>query len=448
MRKVINFLSKNFSFRRENIRKLVLLLVIIFISISNYTFAAPVEITYASLPGPDYMEAARRIIPAFEKAYPDIKVKKLDISAPYWQKIQTMIAGNTAPDIFWVSTGLFAQFGEAGTLLDIRKYIVTMRKEFDFDDFWPKVLDSYTYKGKLYGLPKETNMMMMFYNKKLFREAGVPYPSINPDRPWVWEKEFLSAAKKLTKDYNGDGKIDQFGCSANTAWWVVYPILWSAGGDIFNKDITKCIIDSPEAIRALQWYADLRLKYNVSPTPVQAEAFGVVGADYDMMAQGKIAIVFNNSIPIYPLRKYKDVDWDVAPFPAWEGKLRERVNLCSGGGFTVSATTQHSEEAFKFLAFLTGKESAAVWASLLGWVPTRKSIARSSDFLVPNQPPANLKFVLKEASRIRAIPSTPKWSETVYNILNPSLDDLWLGEKSAQELLPDIARRINELLKK
>jgi multiple sugar transport system substrate-binding protein len=172
-----------------------------------------IEISISSWGAPDERAVFEAVLEEFEKANPDIKVRFIHIPNDYTTKMNTMIAGGTAPDVIFTSDGDFPRWVKQGAFLDITDRVMASTK-LDLDDMWEQGLNRYRYDGKktgtgaFYALPKDIGPTVMYYNKEIFDRLGVPYPS--PDKPMTWD-EALDMWKKLTVDENGDGKIDIYG---------------------------------------------------------------------------------------------------------------------------------------------------------------------------------------------------------------------------------------------
>ena len=149
----------------------------------------------------------------------------------------------------------------------------TYLKDSNFDPsiYLPGLLDPGKVDGKQYLLPKDYSPLAVYYNKKLFDAATVPYPKDG----WTWD-DLLATAQKLTMK-DAAGKVTQWGIQLPAAWttgfeyWVA-----AAGGSLISKDGKSFIgaMDSPEVARAVQFYADLYNKYQVAPQPADMNAFG------------------------------------------------------------------------------------------------------------------------------------------------------------------------------
>ncbi|GAI19981.1 unnamed protein product, partial [marine sediment metagenome] len=275
---------------------------------------------------------------AFEKEYPDIKVKLMFVAGgQYFDKLLTMIAGGTPPDVFAFHETFKLDYPTRGIVLNLQPLME--RDNFDLDKYYDISVDPFKYKGDLYGLPWGGTMTLVttFYNMNLFDEAGVSYP----DETWTWDT-FLDSAKKITKEVKG--RTTQWGfCSdKGLPWWTNF--VWQNEGSIFNKEGTKCTLDEPAAYEALQWYADLANKHGVSPKPSYSADMGGM---MQMFTTGKVAMVNGAPWMVPTFKTIKDFEWDVAVPP----KGKTRACLVCGSGFAISPDSKYIDASWEFLKF-------------------------------------------------------------------------------------------------
>ena len=141
------------------------------------------------------------------------------------------------------------------------------------------------------------------YNKSLFDKERLPYPNDG----WTWD-DFLKAAQELTKRKNG--RTVQFGALI-PSYYDVMNVVRTFGGDIFNRELTSCILDSPETRSALQFLSDLQNRYKVVPTPGQLGK-NRSRAGIQMFMTGRLAMFVAPAFALGALRDIKDFEWDVA----------------------------------------------------------------------------------------------------------------------------------------
>lgn len=170
----------------------------------------PVEITFTMWGAPEELEVWEAVVDDFHAANPNISVK-VDVSDwdSYWTKLNTLIAGGTPPDVFAMDAPLFLDWQSRGALLNLQPYID--KNPGLLEGFYPQTLTAYKTPDGYYGLPRDFQTIVLFYNKDMFDAAGVEYPTSD----WTYD-DLLAAAKTLTLDKDSDGKIDQYGFWSDT----------------------------------------------------------------------------------------------------------------------------------------------------------------------------------------------------------------------------------------
>ena len=190
----------------------------------------------------------------------DARVTLVPIPSDYHTKLCTMIAGGTAPDFFYLSQEYVPAFAAQGALLDLTERISRDTDEVtDLASYNQSVLELYRWRGRVYGLPWIAQPVILYCNARMFRQAGVALP----DASWDWQK-FVAAAKALTKDTDGDGRIDQWGFILN-GWPPVQMWIWQNGADVVDPQTGKLILDSPKVAEAIDFYAGLIHEHRVAP---------------------------------------------------------------------------------------------------------------------------------------------------------------------------------------
>ncbi|PIU57206.1 MAG: hypothetical protein COS88_01835, partial [Chloroflexi bacterium CG07_land_8_20_14_0_80_51_10] len=212
------------------------------------------------------------------------------------------IESGNSPDLLSIHTpATLLGYIEKNALLDLTRYM--RHYNIDPKDFWPALRPYMEHKGKIYGLPTNCNPLVLFYNKKMFDEAGIAYPT----EKWTW-KDLLKVSVKLTKKNQKTGRFVQFGLFCEDPDLFI----WQNGGWRYSKDGKKCVIDSPEAKEAFRWYYDLRFKHHVMPTPSEVQNLDITK---------KVAMFIQGRRTAMTLRKDKTLDWNIAPVPRGKYKV-------------------------------------------------------------------------------------------------------------------------------
>ena len=285
----------------------------------------------------------------FEKMYPNIEIV-IDPTQQDLMKTIVQCTGGVGPDLFSANLGAhLSSYVKAGVALDITDYLEEWGINFD-EDIWGGVYNTCVYEGRVYGIPNNAAVDGLWYNKEIFDEAGLDYPSGD----WTWD-DFLKIAPKLVqKDENG--KITQFAIGLN--WelhWQQFIAQW--GGKIFSEDGTECVIDSPEAISAIQFMHDLVYKYRFAPTPLEEDGMvstgGWGGRDArTFFCNGRYATALGGRWWLLALRDYPDLKYDFTESP--HGKYK--VFYSYGKSTIINSQSKHIEEALDFLKFLLSPE--------------------------------------------------------------------------------------------
>lgn len=377
---------------------------------------------------PEEIRIVTKMRDAFCEKYPNISVKLIHANN-YLDKLRVMIAGGVPPDVFYMGIEDFPAHAQGGVLMDLEPFL-EKDSTWHPNDYFKVLLEAFKYKGDLYGIPKDWSPLVLYYNKDMFDSAGISYP----DYSWTWE-DFLVAAKKLTRDLNGDGEPDQFGFLLYNSWVWTLPWIWANGGRVLSEDKTNCVIDSPETVEALQFLADLRWKYRVAPTLAEI-------ASRDLFTTGKVGMVTLGRWIVPRYRTIREFRWGVAPLP----KRKIRATPIFTVAFVISSQCKYPDAAYKLVRFLSGKEGNKIIGRLGLAVPSIKSIACSDAFLDSTKLPKNSEVYLEAAKYAKLEPIISQWQE-MGDIIDPHLDELWFNKKSAKQVCKEIAVEVNKLLK-
>jgi multiple sugar transport system substrate-binding protein len=329
--------------------------------------AASVEITYMMWGAPEELEVWQKVVDDFQAANPNIKVK-VDVSDwdSYWTKLNTLVAGGSPPDVFAMDAPLYLDWQSRGALLNLKPYID--KTPGFLDGVYPQTLQAYALPDGYYGLPRDFQTIVVFYNKDMFDKAGVSYPS--PD--WTYD-DLRNVAKQLTLDNNGDGKIDQYGFYADLwdmeLFWS--EAIWAFGGDIISPDHTKTLLGEPKARQAWE-FIDSMVKDGSIPTPATSQEYG---QDLFQAKFAAMAPIGHWAVPGYV---GAGINMGVAPMPVGPAGRATSVN---SAGFVISKDSKNPEAAWEFVKFALGQAGQKRLAELGFAIPVLQSVANSPAYL-------------------------------------------------------------------
>jgi ABC-type glycerol-3-phosphate transport system substrate-binding protein len=373
------------------------------------------------------------IIPKFESENPGIKVTfESAESNDYADKLYTQAVAGDAPDVFfiWWSAGLMEQ----GQLLELDSYF---DKEY-LADFYPGNVVGQVYNGHLYGIPKYISTVAMAYNKDILDAAGVKYPDAN----WTWN-DYLDAFQKCTTR-DDSGKATQWGTYVSKDF--LHPGVWANGGEWMNADLfgTKCLLDQPKAMQALQF--DWDLVYGKDPLSPMTGS--VADKDWtNVFSTGKVAFMESHSWTVTNYLRENNFKWDFTDLPK-SPNTDERAGLTFVNGYSSYAKTKFPKEAVKLMDFLVSawaQEQGAL--GILGLQPSRRSMAAVWD---EQSQGAKAGYDVAAFNRImdkaRLTPIFKDDKRVLDEVFNPIWDKIWVtGDLGLKDGVTQIVQGIDEL---
>jgi len=389
------------------------------------------EISMMMWGDPAELDVWNKIVSDFMASNPDITVK-VEVSDwdSYWTKLKTLLAANTPPDIFAIDAPYYLDYKTKGTLLDLQPYIDANPSVFD--GIYPQTLTAYQTPDGYFGIPRDFQTIVLFYNKDMFDAAKLAYPTAD----WTWE-DLRAAAKTLTKDNNGDGKTDQYGYTFDM--WDMEPgwseALWSYGGDIINADHTKTLIGSLEARQAWQLLYDMTF---VDKSVPDANTSGQYGQDLFMAGIAAMMPMGHWAVPGYAEASFK---WDVVPMPTGPAGKFTSVN---SAGFVISKGSKQPDASWKFLEFVLSSPAQTRLAELGFACPVLQSVAESAAFLKQATPINHQVFLdaLKYARMKPVFVGYDEWASAV----GDGMGAVWRGEAQLDPTLDEVVIAADEVL--
>jgi multiple sugar transport system substrate-binding protein len=332
-------------------------------------------------------------------------------------KILTALATRTTPDIARVDGSFVPKLATRNALVNLDE----LAMENIQADLLPVALSSCLVGGSLYAMPEQVNGLCLFYNKALFRQAG-----LDPERPPRTWDEFITFGKKLTNLEEG---VFGFGMR-NSLWWTL-PFFNTFGAPFLNAEGTRCVLNAQRGVQAFQLKVDLYRKHKI-----EGGGWRAGGVRDDMGFQnGKYAMVFSGPWAVKGLQK-AGIDFGVGLIP--EGPAGTSTNV-GGNDLVIFRSCQYPEKALEFLKFMASEAVQARWCNELGQIPVNVKAEEHLDF---EEHPYLRTFVEQMKTAIPR-PAIPDYDE-LENIMNPEMQAALDGTKSAQKALDDAVRRINQ----
>lgn len=388
---------------------------------------AQVTITYFTFSAaPDHINDINAMIAAFKAQNPNIDVKvETAPYADYFTKLQTMVAGDTAPDVFELNYENFVSYASKGVLADMTP--LASADTGLAEKFYPKAYAAFSRDGKQYGLPQSFSDVVLFYNKDLFDAAGVSYPTAD----WTWKDE-LAAAQKLTDPNKG-----VWGTYSPIQFFEFYKTAAQSGCGVFGADGKTVTINQPGCVESLTWMVDKINKYKV--TPSDADMAGV--SDGDLFKQGKIAMLRTG---IWMFAGFKDAPfkWDIALEPG----NTKKAHAFFANSVVISGKSKQQAAAWKWAKFFTSSSEAAKIRVAASWELPALNDQALFDSYLKQTPPAS-RSVVFQALDTAVTPPVVEQQSQLQDIVGKVLDQAKAGTITPQAALDQAKTEIETLLK-
>jgi multiple sugar transport system substrate-binding protein len=378
----------------------------------------------------------QKAVDEFKKAHPGVEVElERAPYAEYVTKVLTQFSAGLAPDVMAVNAEQMIAFASRGVFADLKPFI-DKDPAIKLADFYPQAIDHYTLDGVLTALPRDiAPIAVIYYNKKKFDEAGLPYPKDD----WTMD-DLLATAQKLTRK-DATGKTTQFGFvgADNSPAWDAWVYAW--GGSLVDneKKPTRCTVDSPQAIAGVQYLSDMASKYHVMPSLADLTSMGSMG-NSDLFMNGTVAMFYSGIWLVPQFKQIKNFDWDVVEFPKGSNGLRSFP--MSAAGYGIVKGTKNADLAYELVKYLAGETGEKFMAATGLTQPALKALAQSTVFL-DGQTPQSKGFLVDAVQYGHFQPLDPNVAEWMARI-DAELDRVWAGEETAAQALKKAASEVNE----
>ncbi len=374
----------------------------------------------------------------FEKENPGIKLKPI-YSGSYQESITkalTAVKSGEPPVMsILLSTDMFTLIDE-DAIVPFDSFVKTADDQAWLKSFYPAFMENSQTGGKTWGIPFQRSTIVMYWNKEMFKEAG-----LDPNRPPANWKETIDYGQKLTKR-DASGKVTQWGVqipSSGFPYWLFQALAIQNGVNLMNAAGTETFYDKPQVVEALQYWMDLATKYKIHPEGIVE--WGTTPKDF---FERKMAMMWTTTGNLTNVKTNAKFDFGVAMLPA--GKVRGSPT--GGGNFYLFAksTPAQKEAAFKFIKWATTPQRAAQWGIDTGYVAVR---ADAFDTPVMKAYVAGFPAAAVARDQLpyaKAELSTHE-NQRVTKALNDALQAALTGTKPAEQALKDAQRESERILR-
>ena len=401
---------------------------------------APVDISfyYPVAVGGPITKIIDKFATDFEKENPGIKVHPI-YSGTYQDSITkalTAVKSNDAPAMsVLLSTDMYTLIDE-DAIVPWDPLIRTAEDRAWLQGFYPAFMENSQTGGKTWGIPFQRSTIVLYYNKEMFKKAG-----LDPNHaPETW-KEMAEYAQKLTKR-DASGKVMQWGVqipASGFPYWLFQGLTTENGVQLMNAAGTETYYDKPAVIEAVQYWVDLTSKYKAHPEGIVE--WGTTPKDF---FERKVAMMWTTTGNLTNVRSNAKFDFGVAMLPA----NKRRGSPTGGGNFYLFKQTKPEQQAaaFKFVKWITSPARAAQWGIDTGYVAVRPDAWETPEMkkYVSEFPPA---AVARDQLQFAVAESSTHDNQRVTKALNDGLQAALTGSKSPEQAMKDAQREADRLLK-
>ncbi len=340
------------------------------------------------------------------------------------EKLTVALQGGHPPDITYQYGSSMPQIAKAPGIVDLTQWVKS--PELGWNDFIPGARSAATVDGKVMGVPALTDNLALVYNKKLFDEAHLAYPTAT----WTWD-DFRAAAKKLTIaskhqfgfSYPADGSED-------TVWHYV-PMLWQNGGAILSKDNKTAAFDSPQGVQALEVLRGMAVDDKSVYLDIQNSQYT------GLFNNGKIGMLVTGP---WDLTSFPDVKYGVQTLPGFNGDHQ----TIAGPDMWSLFDNGRVDESKKFVACLTASEQMKTDALAAGHLPIRLSLVNDPAFVKQlDATVPGLGLFTKNLAHVEQARPVLAVYPQISEALGRAIVESMLGQKDAKTALSGAAKQAN-----
>jgi len=368
----------------------------------------------------------QRLVDSFNQTHSDIQVESLYIGQPDQQlpKILAAIVGNATPDLLWYAPNLTGQLVELNALRPLEDWLTSSAIAQSLD---PNLLESMELEGHLWSIPFGTNNVGIYYRPSLFKAAGIE------QLPQTWD-EFQQVARQLTRDTNGDRRIDQHGIllPLGKGEWTVFmwlPFMWSAGGELQTNGEIELL--NPGAIAALDLWRDL---LESGATILSAPERGY---ELDGFVAGKVAMQLSGPWTLAQLQA-TGVDFGVLPIPA---ETRKATAIGGENLFLFKTAPEREQAAQIFLEYVLSEPFQTQWAIGTGYLPVNLQARQNPDYRAFREQTPAVDVFLEQAAVGRSRPIIAGYRR-LSESLGRAIEAVLLGQSPPAEALHRAQQRL------
>lgn len=400
----------------------------------------PVEVTfyYPIAVGGPLNKVIDQFATEFEAENPGVKVKPIYAGTYQESLVKAMTAaksGQPPTMAVLLSTDMFTLIDQ-GAILPVSDLAKGPDDKKWLDGFFPAFMKNSRTTGKTWGVPFQRSTIVQYWNKDLFKQAG-----LDPEKPPATWDQLVEYSRKLTK-IDANGNVSQWGVkipSSGFPYWMFQGLAIANGAELMNADGNQTAFDAPPVVEALQYWVDLSAKHKVMPPGVVE--WGTTPKDF---LEKKAAIIWTTTGNLTNIRTNSTFPFGVGMLPA-----KKRLGSPTGGGniyFFKDTTPEQQQAAVKFSRWLTHPQRAATWSVATGYVAVSPEAWDTPEMKKYAQDVPAATVARDQLQHSVAELSTHE-NQRVTKALNDAIQAALGGSKTPAEAMNDAQREATRILR-
>ncbi|PZE21102.1 ABC transporter substrate-binding protein [Paenibacillus xerothermodurans] len=393
-----------------------------------------INLTMGAWGNPAELKVYQKGIDAYMEKNPNVQIKLIPTpSDGYEQKLLTQLSGNNAPDVFYVGDGTMSRLIKNQSIAELTEFLNSPDSAAKLDEYSPGLWGVAKQDDKYYGVMVDCNPLVLYYNKKLFQDAGVKLPQEYFDAgEWNWET-FDQVTAKL-KEAGKYGFVQEKSWSGMSSW------IWANGGKIYDEQGNYVLDKDPKSLEAVKFVA--RLVQNKQSVYAGSLPQGQ-GVDAMFLSNQAAMVAAGRWLtPLFSTNK--SLDFDYIPYPTNTGNKTEPAAVATAY-MAVNKNSAHAQEAMKFLSFYVSKEGQKIRLSETGnAVP---SVTGIDEIVTANGIPPHAQYLL-DARKIGVAAGSPQQLDARVAGLSKDAEDIYdlmlLGKDTPETTVQKLAAKVKQ----
>ena len=398
-------------------------------SVGAHPKASPIQVViwhgYTDSEG----KAIKNAVATYNRTHPNVHVTAQFAAANDYslQKLVTAIAGGKYPDISYLFGSFTADVAKVGKTLDLTKLV--KKPSFRYNDLWPAARAVGRVSGKVVGVPALIDNLALVYNKKLFRQAHVAFPTAK----WTWA-DMERAAKKLTNRSKKQSGWAYVNDGSEDTVWRYEALLWQAGGNILTPDGKHAAFNSSAGVKALTFLQRMAVK----DRSVYLDSGN--GNYANLFNSGRIAMLYTGP---WDLASFPKVNYGVQILPA--GKNHQTI-AGPDNWVLLDNGKQRSAAAWTFMKWYLSTKEHMKTALATGELPIRKSEVKQPGYKRYVKKYKGIGTFVKNLSNAKkARPVTDKYPR-ISQAIGQAVQSVLLGKAQPKAALDQAAAQVDSIL--